>query len=524
MTSKRRPVLRSRPLFLGVLFLAGGCGLSLGGTEIVDEPEVLAVSTEKLTFGDSLEIYGGNFVQTGDQHTEVRFLGTFTPTSGAPVAVDTRIHPHWVDGNQLVWAPIGPFTNPFTSTSEIGTFEGELTAINVDGAGTEESSRPVRTRLTFEEGITIRKLAPPRAECAEPVRRLLGGFPYDITVEAVGFTPKNFTYTIAGEPLFPQGRVYRRAATGNTDTFQFVVAPVTDSVVFQLVNLSISAMGTDGRERVNSLVFGVHRPIEYVDSGTFKTAEVLPAMPESGCLSGGPTGRTVTYTQSHTDIRARTVGVNWSEAWSQSSTTQQTLAHSVTEGITVTNSGSTMNSSTFGWNSSVTTHANVGAEVGGELGVPGVGSIGGKVMTEVGVAHTYGRSGSYTTAYTRGWSVGRNYSSSDTESWAFSQSKGYTLSKSSSDFWTVSSADSKSLSFTGLVMPNQFGVFYRQPVRIALPGALIAYNLCGDPSVVAQANFFDYTWSVDLALGMTCTPFPKSTLPDAECHISPCEN
>jgi hypothetical protein len=504
--------------------LLSGCGVELGGEETVDRPEVLALSSETLSFGDTLEIYGGNFVQSDAEHTDLRFQGMFTPPSGVASAVDTRVRPHWVDGNQVVWAPVGPFTNPFTGGNEIGTFDGDVRAINVDGAGAEIPSKPLRIRLTFEGSIAIRKLAPTRAECAEPVKRLLGGFPYDITVEAVGFTPKSFTYAIAGEPLFPQGRVYRRGATGSSHSFRFVVAPVPDDVAFQLIVLSVSSLGTDGRQRMNSMVFGVHRPIEYVDSGTFKTAEVLAALPDSGCISGGPTGRTVTYVESHTDIRSRTVGINWSEAWSESSTTTKTLAHTVSNGITITNNGSTTNSSTYGWNSSTTAHVNVGSEVGGELGVPGVGSITGKVMTEVGIAHTFGRFGSHTTAYTQGWSVGRTQSTSDTESWAFSRSRGHSLSKGASDFWTVSSADSKSLAFSGQVLPGQFGVFYRQPVRIALPGALIAYNLCSDPSVVAQTNFFDYTWSVDLAIGNSCTPFPKSSLPDPQCHITPCEN
>ena len=67
-------------------------------------------------------------------------------------------------------------------------------------------------------------------------------------------------------------------------------------------------------------------------------------------------------------------------------------------------------------------------------------------------------------------------------------------------------------------------MFYRQTVRIALPGAFVAYNLCGIPEVVGETNFFDYTWSVDLATGSSCPPFPASSLPPATCYITPCVN
>ena len=65
-------------------------------------------------------------------------------------------------------------------------------------------------------------------------------------------------------------------------------------------------------------------------------------------------------------------------------------------------------------------------------------------------------------------------------------------------------------------------MFYRQVTRTAIPGKIVAYNLCGNAEVVAEAQFFDYLWSLELAQGATCSPLPKSNLPEAECLISPC--
>jgi hypothetical protein len=58
--------------------------------------------------------------------------------------------------------------------------------------------------------------------------------------------------------------------------------------------------------------------------------------------------------------------------------------------------------------------------------------------------------------------------------------------------------------------------------RIAIPGKVVAYNLCGNAEVVADAYFFDYLWSLELAQGESCSPLPESHLPEAECLMSPC--
>jgi hypothetical protein len=91
-----------------------------------------------------------------------------------------------------------------------------------------------------------------------------------------------------------------------------------------------------------------------------------------------------------------------------------------------------------------------------------------------------------------------------------------------SDFWSVSSTQSISRTFSGLILPGDYGVFYRQTTRLALPGWVVAYNLCGVPRTVAETDFFDYTWAVELATGPSCPPFPRSRLPTPQCFLQPC--
>jgi hypothetical protein len=500
-----------------------GCGA--GEMSGADEggPVILATSTQQLRVGDSLEFFGGNFAFSKEQYTSLHFKGVFTGDSGQ-TPVDLKVRPHWADGNRLVWAQVGPYSNPFSKDDQLGVFEGDVRAVNVSATGTQSQSEPYRLRLAFTESIVIRTLQPVMATCGEPVKRLLGGFPYKVKVEAVGFTPVNFTFAIGGEASRDRGRVYRMKADGNTASFgdkgELVFDTVPDDVAFQLITFAVSALGTDGIERSNALVFAVHRPIEYVDSGTYKVAEVMAPMPDSGCMAGGSNGRSATYTESHTDTRSRTVGINWSDAWNQSTTGTATLSHSVGQGINVTRNGSATSTNTIGWtvedSSSWTGGLNAGATLFGVI------NVGGSI--EHGIEHKTGQNGSHSEAYQQGWAVGRDYTTNDTESWAFAKTEGYTVTKGGQDFWTVSSSDSKSLAFTGQIMPGEFGVFFRQTVRVAIPGSLVAYNLCGEPTVVGKTNFFDYNWSVDLATGPSCTPYPTPSLPEAQCFVTPCSN
>ena len=121
----------------------------------------------------------------------------------------------------------------------------------------------------------------------------------------------------------------------------------------------------------------------------------------------------------------------------------------------------------------------------------------------------------------RTWTVGRDYSVADTESWSFSNSESHGISQGESTFWEVSSTQSTSYDF-GAELPKMFGVFYRQTSRIMYPGVIVVFNLCGAPRIAAEAPFTDYTWAVSMSQGPDCPPFPKSSLPEAQCIIAPC--
>lgn len=509
----RLVVIAILPLFAACTGEADGNG--------VPAPTLLAMSTDHVAVGQPIDFIGGDFLNyTAGQHTDIRFQGTFTSDQGHQYTVDYRLTPMWQDGNRVTWPFVGPYANPFTGKTgdQLGQFKGTVEAINVMGTDKnrmESPGSPVDVTLKFTPSLVVRDLSPLTSTCDQPAKHVLGGFNYQISVEAVGFTPRNFSYIIAGEPGQAEPRVYRTIAQGSTDTFgangELAFAPVPADQPFYLVDFGVSALGTDGVLHEMELTIGVHRPIEYIDSGVAEIAEIEQAQPDSGCLSGGDSsGTTVTYTQTHTDTRTRTLGTTWDQQWLNSVTNMtggsKTQSNSVNWSATHTDTQGWE----FGWMASDSVTA------GGEVGLFDIAKVSLQNTITGGIHqnHTWGFSDSR--------SVGGDHTDSDTESWATSSTSSHSVSNGTSDFWAVSSSDAQSLAYTGLILPGRFGVFYRQTTRTATPGSVVAYNLCGIPQTVATTYFFDYEWSLDLAQGNTCSPLPKTKLPDPQCIIAPC--
>lgn len=502
------------------LSIAAGCAAEVG-QKPDNPPLVLGMSRTEVSVGESLEVVGGNFLNGTQGYTEVRLDGEYHTKNGPVYPISMQFRPHWEDGNRLVWAQFGPFTVPFSpSGDELGTFQGTITAINYEASGAQVESEPAEISLEVMPSVIIRKLQPLTAQCTAPSRVMLGGFPYEVAAEAIGFEPVNFSYVIFGEPGVAAPRIIRRQASGTADNYgeegdlAFNLPP--PELPFYVGTFAVAALGTDGVERVIALSYGVHNAIEYVNARKVSIAEIESPLPVSGCHSGGDTqGRTLTYSENTTDTRSRTVGVTWNESFSEQASSTNGGSTSQTYGISYNIS----QSETMGWEMGFST--SIGAELGGgvKFGVPGVVEVG--VNPKLSTTMTSSRS--IYGSSTRGYSVGRDYSTTDTESWAFTQTKGHEVSEGGQDFWTISSSESTIMQFQGNILPGEYGVFYRQTTRMAVQGMIVAYNLCGMPTVVADATLDDFIWSVDLAQGEECPPFPESDLPEAQCFQAPCK-
>lgn len=138
------------------------------------------------------------------------------------------------------------------------------------------------------------------------------------------------------------------------------------------------------------------------------------------------------------------------------------------------------------------------------------------IGTQWGRSSTYAEANSFSRA--RSVSSTASYSSALTQSASIAQN----LGDSETEIYSVSTTESTALRISGQVWAGQFGMWYRQPTRLARRGVVVAYDLCGNASAVGDVVVDDWTWAPDLAIGPTCPP--PTQLPLAECRIAPCDN
>src|SRR6185295_15225871 len=168
---------------------------------------------------------------------------------------------------------------------------------------------------------------------------------------------------------------------------------------------------------------GVHRPIEYIDSGVPEIAQIEQAKPDSGCLAGGDSsGATVSYTQTTTDTRTRTLGTTWDENWLKSVTNMQGGSRTQTNSVNWQVSHTDTQGWEFGWMASDSIQAS------GEVSLFSIAKVG------VSNTLTGGIHKNHTWGYSDSRSVGGDHSDSDTESWATTDTTSHSVSSGGSDF------------------------------------------------------------------------------------------
>lgn len=560
--------------------LAAACGGAPTAPQpiTIAPPVLLSASDSQVAVGQTLSFYGGSFLNDKG-HVELQFQGQFVHQGGAGQdPVNFSVRPSWTSGNQVDWQSFGPFWIPFGDGRTLGTFQGTVSAINMGDDGTQAASTPLGVQLQVMPSIIIDSFQPVTASgCPGPIKRLLGGFPYQLTVEAIGFTPVNFTYLQISPDFTPPP--LRHPAQGNADTFgqnnELYFPPVPDQQTFYVAQFAVEAMGTDGNTYGVTYGFGVHKPIEYIPTGPAQVAEYEAPVPVGGCIPGNQFGgQDVTYTDTQTDDRTRNVSYSWDQNWQKSQEQSQMSGVTMHNGVNLSVDNSTNSSYSAGWSvgqdsshstssgwskdyGSNSSNTN-GTERGGSLtvngnadvGVPGLGQVGGGLSTtghysqnasnQVGQSYNQGSNGSVQDSMSKSVglngsqemgqsqarTVGSDHSRDDTESWGLSQSNSYTVSNGGSSFWQVSSSTSIAVGSSYKLLPGYDGWWYRQTTRLAYPGEVISYDLCGQPTVAASAYFYDYVWAVALAYGTSCSvnnmPTPSS-FPPAQCTIG-CAN
>ncbi len=498
----------------GLLLLLVGCGdaADIGGSQIeAVAPHVVALSTYRASVGTMIEAYGENFSSSAEGRTALVFRGTFEGQDGQREDTEFVAPVRRIDRGTVRWSSFGPYQNPFSRNGQVGRFVGTVAAQTTTSDGRLlEDPRPTSIELEVMPSVLVHDIQPVTAQCSGPALRGLGGAAYRLQVQAVGFEPESFTYSVAAPSVLRNPLQVRRLAQSNLDTLgergDFILPQVPGDMPSYGAIVTIEGRAKDGKSYQNAFAFTVHRPLEVFYNGNVEVAEVLAPVPVSGCIPGGISGRSVEYSESTSESRSRGYNVNWNQGW--------VSAHSVEQGSSQTVGLSESNGVGFSTSDGRSFNWSLGAEVSGTFGLDALVSLGVSTSIESGGAVEQNQSQNTSRE------TGVNSSSTTTETESISTEN--SSSRGAGIAWEVSSSQQIGRSFSGDVIAGTYGVFYRQALRLVRRAAVVAYNQCGQAQVVAELDFTDWTWSPDLAIGSSCPPLPASNLPAAQCLVPPC--
>jgi hypothetical protein len=493
-----------------------------GNTEPLEVPSVSSISSQTLRVGDPVNLSGENFVDDDRGKTQFIFRGTYYRSDGNEEQVDFTVEDvDIMNPNEASWK-FGPYDVPFCqSGDQTGTFWGEIQAVTVPYEGTElVQNGSLNVELQVLPSIVVRSFQPTMADCLRRSDVILDHIPYKLEVVAVGFTPKNFTYTIsegalmspnAEDQAYEEPFEIQHTVSGKVDKLgeqeYLNFAPVPYGLHGYDTWIKVEAEALGGEQYSYLMPLTVRHPLVARYAGRVEVAQIYEAVPVSGCIYGDETGRTVQYTETHEEVREREYGTTLTAGWEHSYTQSHTDTYGEGGSQANTIGFSTTDGVSFGWN--------MNTEVSGSVGIDAIAKVG--VSVGMGVSfeqrHEETQSGSYTEEANWNWS--QAVSQSETAS--------QTVEQSGTEVMRVRSSNSESLNFSAELLPMKYGVFYRQTTRLVRRIEVVAYDLCGNWTEVGTMHLSDYTWAPDLAMGDSCPPFPESNLSSAQCFISPCE-
>ena len=349
---------RYQMLALAIGVALSGCGdsneLNAGAA-----PGLTGVSTNAVVVGQTVEFFGTDIIFQDDQgrirldegRIRLHFKGTFYATDESISNVDVMVNPtvsHDAANPSeqiLTWRRFGPFANPFTGDARIGRFEGTVAAVRQDDDGTETRTTRMPLELDIKPSIVIEGFQPLGAECASPAPRALAGLAYQLKVRASGIQPTRFVYEIskigANEGLtrivhdFGRGNPVADDVLGREEAVIF--NPVKEDLQFYVTDIRVIATDDSGRSVETAIPLTVHRPIEVRFTGEQEVAQVYEPEPVSGCIPGS-IGAEVSYEETRTETRQRSVSVTVSSDWRQSS--GRTVSEELRDGVSVGESSS----------------------------------------------------------------------------------------------------------------------------------------------------------------------------------------
>lgn len=186
---------------------------------------------------------------------------------------------------------------------------------------------------------------------------------------------------------------------------------------------------------------------------------------------------------------------------------------SAESGISRTTGGELQNSASQNFSANSAFGTNDGTSFNDSTGVNANESVG----RARGLSDTFTQSSGEAASSTTSDSIGRTdgYSKTVNNSINFARSRGDSLATMTQ----VSESTTTTQSVQASIPGGWYGVWYKQKVRLVQFSDVIAYDLCGQGTVVGSTFIDDYAWGYSLGLSNSCSPLPRSCFPKAQCLL-----
>jgi hypothetical protein len=326
-----------------------------------EKPQLLVASPGKMSVGDTLTILGQKLIQPTHGKVVLHFRGNYFDDTGSATPVDFDSNPTVnVDAKGVVknlsWQLWPNIVFDGRTGDHLGRFVGQVVALNLGNDGSQQFSDALPLTVDVQPSILPRIARPTNSSCSSVVGDTLEGQAMAFTAEVIGLragttdSPLTFYWSFLGEQwnvavnygtMDPSSVVPKTGAfiledkvvgrtsvvsDGGSKMYLLKIGTdlLGDSRLKELktgtiptdgnnmpITVNVAAVDSSGKSAKLTIKLTIHRQAEMTYDGASVVAERFPPVMVSDCIPGGDIGRDVTYHESSSESRARSLGFSW---------------------------------------------------------------------------------------------------------------------------------------------------------------------------------------------------------------------
>jgi hypothetical protein len=292
--------------------------------ESLKTPSVRLVSPPVWSAGEVVTVLGADFVAPERGYTIITLEGQYKDVDGQASNVAMRVKPAYRNPGKVDFT-FEPAYPPAGFGSQIGTFTGQISAVNADEESASPASSIVNASVEVGPSLILWTVRPEDHPCADEPRvtTTLDKTKMTFDVEVIGltsataYTPLTISasyVSLVVDKLNEQPKegvpmeIVERLTDGRRLEMTLDFGRLQDGIVESAVQVNLTAK--DGLGNVLSRIVSVNIGREYsiAYDGNVKVVELYSPVPVSSCLPGGPYGRDYNYSGGTSESRSRSIG------------------------------------------------------------------------------------------------------------------------------------------------------------------------------------------------------------------------